>query len=345
MIGPKKALMIQLRRIGDVLMCTPAIRAFKKRHPDCRLDFLTELPDVLSGNPHLNNIIPVDRSRQYDPFYQYSLIRKIRRGRYNLVVDFFANPRSAYYSFLSGAGTRLSYGYGHRRWAYNLVPAKSDEPAYAAQDRLNLLEKIDISSDDCRLEFYPDKKDRETGAELLEKLTDKPIATISPVSRRAFNRWPLERYAELAKRLSDKFDYQIVIMVGPGEEDVAEKLGQLTTAFKPHIYRIERLGHLGAIFERAEIHIGNDNGPKHIAVASDTPTFTIFGPHSHISWTYPDYDRHRYIRPADIDSACRTPGHVCGDRCVLKIPIDVVWERISSIITEIKTGKSSVKTP
>ena len=114
MICPEKALMVQLRRIGDVLMCTPAIRAFNKQYPDCELDFLTELPDVLSGNPHLNDIIRVDRSRQYDPFYQYSLIRKIKKNNYDLVIDFFANPRSAYYSFLSRAKTRLSCGYGHR---------------------------------------------------------------------------------------------------------------------------------------------------------------------------------------------------------------------------------------
>ena len=345
MIRPRKALMIQLRRIGDVLMCTPAIRAFKKQHPDCELDFLTELPEVLAGNPHLADLVSVDRSKQYNPVYQYSLIRKIRKARYDLVIDFFANPRSPYYSFLSGAKTRLSYGYGHRRWAYNLVPAKSNKPVYAAQDRLDLLKAIEISSDNCRLEFYPTEGDREKAAELLEQTADKPIAAISPVSRRVFNRWPLERYAELAKRLSEEFDYQIVILAGPGEEDVAEKLGQLTMSIKPRIPRVNYLGLLGAIFERSEIHIGNDNGPKHIAVACSAPSFTIFGPHSHISWTYPDYERHKFIRPADVDNVCRTLGHLCDDKCIIKIPVDAVWARVSSMVAEIRAGKSSVKTP
>jgi ADP-heptose:LPS heptosyltransferase len=107
---PQKALFIQLRRIGDILMCTPGIRAFKKKFPDCRLDFLTELPDVLQGNPVIDEVINVDRSKQYNPLYQYRLIRKIAKKKYDLVVDFFANPRSAYYSFLTGAEKRLSFG-------------------------------------------------------------------------------------------------------------------------------------------------------------------------------------------------------------------------------------------
>jgi len=50
---PERALFIQLRRIGDILMCTPAVRAFKKKYPNCTLDFLTEHPDVLQGNPRI----------------------------------------------------------------------------------------------------------------------------------------------------------------------------------------------------------------------------------------------------------------------------------------------------
>lgn len=344
MTPPKRALMMQLRRIGDVLMCTPSIRAFKIRYPDCRLDFLTELPEVLDGNPHLDSVISVDRSRQYDPFYQYRLINKIRKSRYDLAVDFFANPRSAYYSYLSRAPIRLSYGFGHRRWAYNLTPAKEKSAIYAARDRLNLLKAIDIPSESCRLEFYPSENDRGRAAELLRGLAGKPLATISPVSRRAFNRWPLERYAELGRFLASEFDFRLVLLSGPGEEETAHRLAGLMTPVEPLVPRIDRLGQLGAIFERAEIHIGNDNGPKHIAVACGAPTFTVFGPHSHISWTYPDAERHGHIRPADTDDICRLPDHVCDEKCISKIPVEAVLIKLSALIAGLRSAGSSVKT-
>ncbi len=344
MNNPKRALMIQLRRIGDVLMCTPAIRAFKERFPDCRLDFLTEFPDVLSGNPHLNEIIRLDSLRQYDPLYQYSLIRSIRNSRYDMIIDFHANPRSAYYSFFSGAAVRLSYGYGHRRWAYNLIPHRSNESVYAARDRLNLLGAIEIRAGDCGLEFYPSDNDRKEASEMLAGIIG-PVATISPVSRKPAKRWPLERFAELAEKLAERFDYQVVILTGPGEEIVASELRRLIESAAPRIFGIGRLGLLGSIFERAEIHIGNDNGPKHIAVACGAPTFTIYGPPDPLSWTYPDKKRHGFITPSDVDSGCRAAGHISGDKCILKIPVEAVMEIAAPLIYSIRAGKSSVKTP
>lgn len=343
MSAPEKALFIQLRRIGDVLMCTPAIRAFKRTFPECRLDFLTELPGILDNNPHLDSILSVDDSRQFSPVYQYKLIRKIRAGRYDLVVDFFANPRSAYYSFLSGADIRLSYGFGHRKWAYNRTPRKSDQPAYAAQDRLDLLKEIDVPSDGLRLEFNPTDGDRREAEEILKPLSGKMIATLSPVSRKGFNRWPLENYAVLGKLLSSELNYAIVILTGPGEEQVARDLATMMVAIKPLVLNIDRLGLLGAIFGRANLHLGNDNGPKHIAVACGAPTFTIYGPHDPVSWTYPDSSRHRFIQPADIDNECRSMNHKCGKDCIGKISADVVWKKLKKMATDIPFPESSLK--
>jgi heptosyltransferase-3 len=341
MTAPKKALFIQLRRIGDVLMCTPAIRAFKSKYPECHLDFLTELPEVLDNNTHLDSVIFADDTRQFDPVYQYKLIKKIRAARYDLVVDFFANPRSAYYSFLSGAAVRLSYGFGHRKWAYNRTPRKSDQPTYAAQDRLDLLKEIDVPSDGLRLEFYPSDGNRREAEEILRSVSGRSIVTLSPVSRREFNRWPLENYAKLGEILSAELDFAVVVLTGPGEEQVAHDLAEMMAEVEPLVLRIDRLGQLGAIFEHADLHLGNDNGPKHIAVACGARTFTIYGPHSPVSWTYPDFSRHQYIQPADIDNDCRNPNHKCDKNCIRKISIDAVWDKLKQMVVSRSSAQSS----
>jgi heptosyltransferase-3 len=330
MIVPRKALFIQLRRIGDVLMCTPSIRAFKKHYADCKLDFLTELPAVLEGNPFLDEIIFVDRSREYNAAYQYKLIKKIRSARYDLVVDFFANPRSAYYAFLSGAPTRLSYGYGHRRWAYNLVPSKTKEPLYAAADRLKLLEAIDISSSDCRLDFFPTEKDRLDSNRIIPD-DGRPVISLSPVSRRRFNRWPLESYSKLADLLIDKLNAHVIILAGPGEENSAITVSEMMNA-EAIVPKLGTLSLLGAIFERVDLHVGNDNGPKHIAVACGAPTVTIFGPHSPISWTYPDPSRHEPVCPSELCNDCGRRKHRCKPECIEGISVDTVWDKVVKMV-------------
>jgi ADP-heptose:LPS heptosyltransferase len=313
-------------------MCTPAVRAFKNRFPECRLDFLTEHPDVLRGNPRIDDIILVDPANQLHPLYQYRLIKKIRKMKYDLIVDFLANPRTAYYSFLSGAATRLSYGYGHRRWAYNTLPAKPDKPVYAALDRLNLLKSIEVSSDDPNLEFYPSDEDRARARELLRRVSGKRIVTVSPVSRRAYRRWPLERFTEICRLLKAEHGFEIVILVGPGEETFGETLRGMLNDEEPLFPRIESLGLLGAIFENSSLHIGNDNGPKHIAVACGAPTFAVFGADNHISWTFPDSNRHYYITSAELNPECRAENHKCGPECLNKITVTAFYEALSKLI-------------
>jgi heptosyltransferase III len=326
---PKRALFIQLRRIGDILMCTPAIRAFKKQFPECRLDFLTEIPDVLQGNPYISSIIDVDRSKEFNIAYQYRLIRKIHAAKYDLVIDFLANPRSAYYSFLSRARTRLSYGYGHRRWAYNIVPHKDNELIFAADDKLRLLKSIGVSDGGLGLNFYPSEHNREEARKILTDIPD-PIITLSPVSRRVYRRWPLENYATLADRLIAKFNASVVILTGPGEEEAADKIAALSKT-RIHDIRVSNLGLLGAIFECSSLHIGNDNGPKHIAVACGAPTLAIFGTDNPISWTYPDPTKHHWIAPPPISERFAGNKRLIESQAINTISIDDVWQEVLNI--------------
>ncbi len=338
MTNPRKALFIQLRRIGDVLMCTPSVRAFKKRYPECKLDFLTELPDVLQNNAHIDYIRFVDHSREFNFSYQFNLIRGIRATHYDLVVDFFATARSAYYSFLSGAKTRLSYGYGHRRWAYNLVPNKKDKAIYAAADRLNLLAAIDVPPDGLELDFIPSDADRDEARQALSDCRD-PIITMSPVSRRDYRRWPPEKFSALADQLVNQLDATILVLAGPGEKDIAEQVVKHSKS-DIGLLCVETLGKLGAIFERSRLHIGNDNGPKHLAVACGAPTLTIFGPDSPAGWTFPDLARHQWIGPANLCDDCRRKKRSCQGDCIREIPVDAVWEKVMSMTKALQAAIS-----
>jgi ADP-heptose:LPS heptosyltransferase len=135
--------------------------------------------------------------------------------------------------------------------------------------------------------------------------------------------------------LSD-FEFSPVILTGPGENSVAGRLAELMAPVKPLFLNIERLGLLGAVLERAGLHIGNDNGPKHIAVACGAPTFTVYGPHSPVSWTYPDSGRHGFITPAEADPGCKKENHKCGPDCIIKITVNAVIEKLRIFINNLK---------
>jgi heptosyltransferase III len=306
-----------------------------------QLDFLTEIPEVLQGNPYLSTVIAVDSSRKFSIAYQIGLIRNIHAAKYDLVVDFLANPRSAYYSFFSAAKTRLSYGYGHRRWAYNLVPTKDNEPIYAAEDKLRLLKSIGVSDDGPDLNFYPSESNREEARKLLAGITN-PIITISPVSRRVYRQWPLENYATLADRLVTKFNASILILTGPDEEEAAQKIILLAKTMI-HDIRVSSLGLLGAIFERSSLHIGNDNGPKHIAVACGAPTLAIFGLDSPISWTYPDPLKHDWIAPQTNSICSDGKNQRIDSDSINTITVDDVWKKVLKMTGSLPSFDALIK--
>jgi len=84
---------------------------------------------------------------------------------------------------------------------------------------------------------------------------------------------------------------------------------------------------LGVILRKCDLHIGNDNGTKHIAVAMGKPTITIYGPHDPVSWTYPDSSRHKFLK-AKVDCPdCNRTKHKCTKlSCLNKITVADVQE-------------------
>src|SRR3989304_553252 len=110
-INPKRILIIQLRRIGDVLMCTPAIRALRKRFPESFISFLTEKESepLLRFNPNLNEKIILDRKKYSHFFYLLKTIRKLRKE--NSVVAFYSFGSSRTASRLTAAAGRPRAGF------------------------------------------------------------------------------------------------------------------------------------------------------------------------------------------------------------------------------------------
>lgn len=345
MTNPPRILIIQLRRIGDVLMCTPAVRALREHFPQSHMAFLVEdqCSDLLSLNPHLDEVIAVDRDRYRNPFYWLKKIRQIRKGRPDLVIDFLGNPRSAYISFLSGARRRVGYDIPGRRLFYNTLIRDDPTGVYSAAYKLRVLRHLGIESSDVRLDFsvsgdaktFAERFFRECGVD-----QNRLVLSISPTSRRRFRRWPPERFARLADWLISHLRAQVVLLWGPGEKKVVQEVrGQMKE--RPIVSpETKNLLQLGAIIERCDLHIGNDNGTKHVAVAVGKPTITIYGPEDPRSWTYPDRLRHRFLKAQTDCPDCEKIKHKCNHlTCLNQITSEDVERVFLQLVEDLKEGE------
>ena len=100
-----RILLIQPRAIGDVLCTTPIINYLKKAIPDARIDFLVEPlgKALLETHPGLNEVLIYDKKKAFQE------ILRVHRRRYDTVLDFMNNPRTAYLTAFSGASWRVGF--------------------------------------------------------------------------------------------------------------------------------------------------------------------------------------------------------------------------------------------
>jgi len=89
---------VRLRLIGDVVFTTPAIRAIRRHFPNARITYIVEeeAAAVVRHNPHLDEVI-VARSPHGSGRVRadLALIRRLRRERYDLAIDFHGGPRAS----------------------------------------------------------------------------------------------------------------------------------------------------------------------------------------------------------------------------------------------------------
>ena len=101
-----KILLIRLRLIGDVVFTTPLIGALKRTYPNAHLSYLVErdAAPVVAGNPHVDDLIVIGKSRGWRRVRDDArLAMRLRRERFDLVLDLHGGPRSALLTFATGA--------------------------------------------------------------------------------------------------------------------------------------------------------------------------------------------------------------------------------------------------
>ena len=330
-VSPEKILVIQLRRVGDVLLATPAVRALRGAFPEARIDFLVEeaARPVLEDNPRIDRILV--RGRGDGLGRAITMLRDVRRARYDVVVDFLGNVRTAIVALASAAPRRLSYRHPVLRLFYTSTPASQHEPRYMVLNKLAVLADLGLDPraggdlEELRPEMsVPQSADDYVSDFLQEEgLADaSPLVSIDPTSRSDTCRWTAEGFAELADRLTDTYGARVVFLWGPAERDDVAALAA-RCRHRHVIAPATDLKQLAALIGRCDLHIGNDSGPRHIAVARDTPTLTVMGSTHESKWTFPS-ELHRVVfepvacRPCERKT-CPTQIECMGDLTAEKV--------------------------
>jgi len=290
-------LLVRLRLIGDVVFTTPAIRAIRRHYPDARITYIVEeeAAAVVRHNPHLDAVI-VARSPHAPGRLRadLALIRRLRRERYDLAIDFHGGPRSSLLTWLSGAPTRIGYEVAGRGWMYTTrVPRpRALRPRHSVVSQWDVLLPLGITPPDPELDATEMPDDPTAASAVARRLAaagigaGNPILVVHVSAGNPFRRWPSASFVELVRRLASKDPKRRIILTsGPSDAAAAAAIARdararLAPDERPAIVECGDfdLAELRALVGRAALYIGGDSGPLHIAGTTGVPVVGLYGP-------------------------------------------------------------------
>jgi lipopolysaccharide heptosyltransferase II len=336
---PESILVVRPGAMGDVLLTTPVLRALKIAFPASLLAALVTRPgkEILSQNPDLDEIMVLDKS-SWRP--QVEIVGAVRRKKFELVLDFLCNPRTALITFLSGAPFRVGYGVGLRRFAYNVVKPRDEfrdgkkVAKYAAEVNLDVVRYLGIKAVDPRLHFSVGDAPRRVIREFLAShgLDPGKFVCVSASGSWPAKTWEVEKFAVLADMITARFGLRVVIVWGPGERGLAEAMSSLMKT-RGLVACQTSIAEAGALVENCAVLVSNDSGLKHIAVAVGTPTVTIFGPTNPVTWN-PASSRHRAVS-ADVQCLYCDKNKCETMYCMKELSAEKVFGVVREVLEEI----------
>jgi heptosyltransferase III len=294
---PRRALIVKLRHIGDALLGTGVATALKGAAPDCHVTYLAAagtdaLPRLC---PDVDEVVAVERdwgrgSRQ-GLAAQGRLLLALRRARFDLALDLGGGDRAAFLIRWSGAPVRVGVAAAHatgrlRCRAYTRL-VTPDIWAHTVQQDLDVLRAGGVAAATAPVRLaVPAALAEQARARLAAAGLGGagPLLVVHPTSRWRFKTWPEARVAACVAALAGR-GFRVALTCGPDPEERRDLRGILARSGGAGTgLEVQTLPELAALLGAADLFLGVDSSPAHLAAALGVPAVVLFGPTGAYNW-------------------------------------------------------------
>jgi ADP-heptose:LPS heptosyltransferase len=278
----RKILIIRLRRMGDILMTTPAVRAVRDRFPKAHLVYVVEEPfrQLMEGSSAVDEVLVLPRHPDFKTFSR--LVKNIRRNRFDAVLDFHGGPRAFQMALLSGAAIKIGYKVKYKGWLYSQsIPRNPlDGSTHSVVNHMKLAEALGARADPGRLEMvHSSEEEAGSVGSRLDTCGFKKggfiVFHISAGNR--FREWGAEKIRTFVQLLEQKTGMGVVLAGASEDRNSAEFIQQGNPGVCSLVGEIN-LRQLFWLISQARLFVGPDSGPMHMAAVTSTPIVALFGP-------------------------------------------------------------------
>jgi len=333
-----RVLVVRLRSIGDTVLSTPSLIAFKRFLPEDQIDILLEdwVAPLLNGFDAVDNVISIPKSAASRARTAW----QIWRTDYDVVFNLHGGTTGTFFTFASGAKHRVGFTEYQYNFLYNhLLSSSSDfwkqEITHSAEQQLALLGFVGVPVEDRPKSKLCVTEEMSADMDLLLHaygVDEERIALIHPAAAFKTKQWAPRNFALLIEHLKSRGLFSILV-VAPDEKDIVEEIADSTKTFF-HGFRDLTLPEITALASHAELFVGNDSGIAHIAAAVGTPSIVIFGSSNRDHWRPWTNAPNEMVYQKFPCQPC--PGYQCrefGDsRCISGVTPTSVFEAIERVL-------------
>lgn len=284
---PKKILIIQTAKLGDMVCTTPVFRAIKNKHLNASVtvmgnkinqELLADNHDIdnyLVKTPVFNELVKQIKAQKFDtaclitPNFE-NLVCCILAGIPKIIAPKVINGNSPYetksYKILRKLVTTINYDFN----------------GYFPKQYLKLLEPLNIYSEDVDKHLNYTKNGESEINLFFNKnnlLSNDLIIGIAPSVANKIKQWPIENFAKLADHLIENYQAKIILIGSSDDQALIDQTVNLVANKNNLIDGVGfKIDQLKALIAKLKLFISVDTGPIYIAEAFYIPTIDILGP-------------------------------------------------------------------
>jgi predicted lipopolysaccharide heptosyltransferase III len=284
-----KILLLQLKRIGDLILTTPAIAALREKFPGAHLSLVVS-PAVSELLPAIGGIdkVLIVSGKPGDALDWLALFF----SRFDYCLDFTRNDRSSFLTFLSHARKRITSDHPNLRTkfrvrSYNELVESPVSSLHTVDYHLGLLQPLGIHDASRAIRLDLPESNVEKAARLLAAahVADE-FVLLHPGSARAEKFWEVNRWAEVIDHCLER-GMPCVLSGGRSPAEQAQISAIKAAAKSDEVIDLSGktdLLTLAALVREARMLVTVDSAPMHFGAAWGTPQVVLFGPTNPFHW-------------------------------------------------------------
>lgn len=285
----KKVLVIQNKRIGDVLISSVIANNYKTKYPDSEIHLMAYdfTHGVIQNNPNIDRIISINDKELKKPKVLLKLIKQVRKEKYDVIFDPYSKFQSRVICKFSKAKQTIGHksrkkmgNLGYYTHPVEIAKEKTKICGKAIEDRIHLLQQAgDFTNIDYEPHIY--LTEAEKADTTLSRFKDKKIIMLGILGSTPQKSMPYDYVAALIDHIAEKYDAYLLFNYSPHQKEEAQKIYNMCQNKQNIILDVYADSIRGFIIlmNQCDALVANEGGTVHIAKALGKSTFTIFSPY------------------------------------------------------------------